>query len=121
MLQPTPFLDLRTSVLSGGERGLLSVAFTRDYALSGHFYVYFTSRPNGDIEIWQFTRSLPDPNVADPAGQRLLSIPHARDNHNGGQLQWRENRLWAGTGDGGGGGDPDNNGQNPETRLGKLL
>ena len=76
--------------------------------MSGRFYVYFTSRPNGNIEVWEYRRSLADPNVADPATRpataRRSCTP--RTNHNGGQLQWRENRLWVGTGDGGGGGDP---------------
>src|SRR5689334_6984553 len=46
-LLATPFLDITAKVLSGGERGLLSVAFDPQYATNGFFYVYYTSRPNG--------------------------------------------------------------------------
>lgn len=117
------FLDIRNRVSFGGERGLLSMAFAPDYATSGLFYVYYTARnPSGALTIAEY-RSAPGSNVAVPASQRiLLSIPHPRGNHNGGQLQFGpDGRLWIGTGDGGGPGDPDRNGQRLETLLGKLL
>ena len=49
-----PFLDITTKVLAGGERGLLSVAFDPQYASNGFFYVYYTSRPNGDIVVERY-------------------------------------------------------------------
>src|SRR3954468_24057870 len=103
-LQTAPFLDITSSVRSSeNERGLLSMAFAGDYALSGRFYVYFTAL-TGNLEIWEYTRSLVSPNLAAPdSGRLIVSIPHpGQSNHNGGQLQWRDGRLWAGTGDGGG-------------------
>lgn len=116
------FLDLRSIVRSGGERGLLSVAFHPDYAANGFFYVYYTDA-EGDIVIARYQRS-GDPDRADPGSRMLvLEIPH-RDasNHNGGQLQFGpDDYLYAGTGDGGGGGDPMGSGQRLNTLLGKLL
>jgi glucose/arabinose dehydrogenase len=120
---PTPFLDLRTTVSSGGERGLLSVAFHPDYAQNGRFFVYYTNR-SGDITIARYNRSAANANLADAAsGVVLLTIPHpTNSNHNGGQLQFgSDGYLYIGTGDGGSAGDPPNNAQNLASRLGKML
>jgi hypothetical protein len=120
---PTAFLDLTSLVLSGGERGLLSMAFAPDYASSGRFYVYYTARaPSGQLVVAEYRRTT-NPDVADPASARpVLTIPHPVSNHNGGPLQLGpDGLLYIGTGDGGGGGDPDGNGQNLETLLGKIL
>ena len=106
----------------GGERGLLSIAFPPDYASSGRFYVYYTARsPDGAMTIAEFRRASAD--RAAPASRRIvLSIPHPRGNHNGGQLQFGpDGYLWIGTGDGGGAGDPDFNGQDLNSLSGKLL
>ena len=121
VLQSAPFADLTARVLSGGERGLLSIAFAPDYATTGLFYAYFTNK-NGDIQIDELRRA--DADHADAAYARtVLTVPHpGQSNHNGGQLQFGpDGRLYAGTGDGGGGGDPDGNAQNDAKRLGKLL
>ena len=106
-----PFLDIRSQVQSGGERGLLSMAFAPDYAKSGLYYVYYTGR-DGDIHIEEL-----------PTRRELIRIEHSTyPNHNGGQLQFGpDGRLYAGTGDGGGGGDPFRNAQNPRRLLGKIL
>jgi len=117
-----PFLDLTGRISSGGERGLLSVAFHPSYATNGRFYVYFTN-PAGDIRIVRYTVSS-DPDSADEATKdTVLRVAHpGQDNHNGGQLQFGpDGMLWVGTGDGGGGGDPNGNGQNKHALLGKLL
>ncbi|HEX6116245.1 MAG TPA: PQQ-dependent sugar dehydrogenase [Solirubrobacterales bacterium] len=117
----TTFLDVTTLAVSGGEQGLLSMAFAPDFAASGRFYVYYTSRPNGDIQIDEYTS---DGDRADLSTRRpILTIPH-RDaaNHNGGQLQFGpDGYLYLATGDGGGGGDAFRNAQNTETLLGKVL
>jgi glucose/arabinose dehydrogenase len=132
------FADLTARVLSGDERGLLSMAFAPDYATSGRFYVYYTAKaPAGQITIEELRADPANPDRADPSYARpLLSIPHDRQsNHNGGQLQiGRDGFLYAGTGDGGSGGDPSGNAQditpappsvvgsvNHDYRLGKLL
>src|SRR3954470_23188167 len=121
-LQTTPFLDITSRVLSGGERGLLSVAFHPNYATNHYFYVYFTTQTNGDIRIERFTATSAD--VADPATTHLiLTVAHSsQSNHNGGLLTFGpDGMLYAGLGDGGGGGDPLGNGQNFNALLGSLL
>ncbi|MEW6683412.1 MAG: PQQ-dependent sugar dehydrogenase [Nitrospirota bacterium] len=121
-LLPTSFLDLVGQISSGGERGLLGLAFHPSYAANGFFYVYYTA-PNGDITVERYTVSA-DPNLANEGSAHLiLSVAHStQTNHNGGMLAFgTDGKLYIGTGDGGGGGDPDENGQNPNTLLGKLL
>ena len=121
-LAATPFLDVSGLIDSGqSERGLLSVAFHPDYKTNGLFYVYYTAT-GGDVTIARYKVSS-NPDVADPNSAKiLLTVTHQRINHNGGQLEFGpDGYLYAGLGDGGGGGDPDHNGQNPKTLLGKLL
>jgi len=116
-----PFLTVAPS--TDGERGLLSVVASPDYASTGKIYVYYTDA-GGDIQIDEFTRSALDPETADPATRRpLLTIEHSsRTNHNGGQMHFGpDGCLWITTGDGGGGDDVENNAQNVSTLLGKLL
>jgi glucose/arabinose dehydrogenase len=114
------FLDLRSLVGYGGERGLLSIAFPPDYKQSRHFYVYYTDVA-GNIRIDEFQRA--SATRAKPGSRRkVIEIPHpVNANHNGGQLQFLGHLLFVGTGDGGSGGDPPNNAQDKESLLGKLL
>jgi glucose/arabinose dehydrogenase len=118
----TPFLDISSQVSTDSERGLLSMAFARDYASSRRFYIYFTDN-RGDIHIQERRRSASNPDVAAGGRRNLLTIAHHEfPNHDGGQLQiGPDNRLYAGIGDGGSGGDPHNHGQSLGTHLGKLL
>lgn len=123
VLQTTPFLDLTSRVLSGGERGLLSVAFHPQYATNHFFYVYFTTQTNGDIRIERFTASA-NPDVADATSSKLIiTAPHSsQPNHNGGLLTFGpDGMLYAALGDGGGGGDPLGNGQNFNSLLGGMI
>jgi glucose/arabinose dehydrogenase len=116
-----PFLDLRAAVgYDGGERGLLSIAFPPDYRQSGSFYVYYNDSA-GNIRVDEFKRR--GAARAAPGSQRqVIEVPHPiNSNHNGGQLQFLDNLLYFGTGDGGSGGDPPNNAQNKDVLLGKLL
>jgi glucose/arabinose dehydrogenase len=117
-----PFLDISSRVSTGGERGLLSMAFSPQYASDGLFYIYFTDL-NYDIAIERYHISPTNPNVADPAPLRILTIPHRTfSNHNGGLAVFGpDGYLYLGTGDGGGGGDQLGNGQNLNALLGKLL
>jgi hypothetical protein len=122
-LVQTPFLDIDAKVRSGGEQGLLSVAFHPSYSTNGHFFVYYTDN-NGDIQIERYTAPQSSPNVADIASARpILNVPHpTNSNHNGGQLAFGpDGFLYIGTGDGGAGGDPPNNAQNLNVLLGKIL
>ena len=120
-LLATPFLDITERVVSGGERGLLSLAFDPAYATNGRFYVYYTGA-QGDIFVDRFTVSA-NPDVANTASDRVLTIQHrANSNHNGGLLLFGpDGMLYLGTGDGGGAGDVPNNAQNIEILLGKIL
>jgi glucose/arabinose dehydrogenase len=121
-LLPTPFLDVASRITSGGERGLLSVAFDPAYAANGFFYVYYTDR-SGDIVVERY-RVSGNANVADPASaKQILVVAHRQaSNHNGGHaLFGPDGMLYIGTGDGGGAGDQQNNGQNRNALLGKLL
>ncbi len=123
VLQTTPFLDISARVLSGGERGLLSVAFHPQYATNHFFYVYFTTQTNGDIRVERFTTTS-NPEVADATTSKLIiTAPHSTySNHNGGLLTFGpDGMLYAGLGDGGSGGDPLGNGQNFNSLLGSLL
>jgi glucose/arabinose dehydrogenase len=116
-----PFIDLSAKISSGGERGLLSIAFHPRYATNGFFYVDYTDR-NGDTRVERYHVSS-NPDVADPAsGQLVLFQQQPYANHNGGLLLFGpDGDLYVGFGDGGSGGDPLGNGQNPGTLLGKIL
>jgi len=114
------FLDIRNIVRDGGERGLLGLAFAPDYSTTGRFYVNYTNN-SGDTVIARYTVSS-DPDVANTNGTILLTIDQPFSNHNGGKILFGpDGYLYVGMGDGGSGGDPQNNAQNPNTLLGKLL
>jgi hypothetical protein len=120
-LQPVPFLDIRNIVRSGGERGLLGLAFHPRYAQNGRFFVYYTDA-KGDVVIARYQVS-GDPDRADAgSGRILIKIPQPFGNHNGGPLQFGpDGYLYAGIGDGGAGGDPNCFAQKTDTLLGKIL
>lgn len=117
-----PFLDIRDRVNSGGEKGLLGVAFHPRYEDNGLFYVDYTTRQKGlHTIIAEFKRR--NHSQADPGSERLLlKIKQPYANHNGGQLAFGpDGYLYIGMGDGGSANDPFGNGQNTQTLLGKLL
>lgn len=119
------FLNL-TSVIStsGSERGLLSMAFHPDYLnpLNRYFFVYYTNTA-GSIELARYRRNESNANIADlSSGRVMLTIPKDFSNHNGGKLQFGlDQLLYFGTGDGGDANDPDNNAQNGNSLLGKMI
>ena len=117
-----PFLDISDQVTTGGESGLLSMAFAPDYETSRRFYVYYTDS-RGFPTIDSFLRSEGSADRALPESRRnIISVPHPRFNHKGGQIQFGpDGRLYAAFGDGGGGGDPDRNAQNLSRILGKMI
>jgi glucose/arabinose dehydrogenase len=118
-----PYADLRRSVVSGGEQGLLSVAFAPDFRRSGKLYVYFTNKAGNEV-VWEL-HARPGAASVRPGHRQILDIPDSEPNHNGGQLQFGpDGMLYVGDGDGGGGGDrhgAHGNGQNPGVLLGKIL
>ncbi|MBI4606305.1 MAG: PQQ-dependent sugar dehydrogenase [Planctomycetes bacterium] len=124
-LRPQAFLDITARVNYGGEKGLLGLAFHPRYAENGLFFVNYTRTggPTGlETAIARFQVSS-DPEVADPTATVLLTYAQPFANHNGGQVAFGplDGYLYISTGDGGSGGDPNNNGQNPLSYLGKLL
>lgn len=126
-LRAAPFLDIVPRVRSGGEMGLLSVAFHPRYRDDGRFYVNYTRRPPGArrgletvVSEWRASK---DSNTADPASERvLLTISQPYPNHNGGHILFGpDGFLYIGMGDGGLANDPQGHGQNLESLLGKVL
>ena len=134
----TPFLNVGSTGLgliqSGGERGLLGLAFDPNYNVNGHFYIYYTSTGSPySLRIDRFTAT--GAPFASPAAAlaattantatrvNLISISHPTfTNHNGGSLQFgTDGMLYAGVGDGGSANDPSENAQNMNSLLGKLL
>jgi glucose/arabinose dehydrogenase len=117
----TPFLDLSSKLRYGGEQGLLSLAFHPQYATNGFFYVNYTDN-SGDTRVERY-RVSSDPNRADPASaKQILFVDQPYSNHNGGHILFGpDGMLYIGMGDGGSGGDPQGNGQNRGSLLGKLL
>jgi glucose/arabinose dehydrogenase len=124
VLLSSPFLDITNLLESGGEKGLLGLAFHPLYAQNGRFFVNYTRRVSGQLQtvIAEYHVSANDPNKADPTGTITLVVDQPFDNHNGGQLAFgSDTYLYIALGDGGSGGDPFGNGQNLATLLGKLL
>jgi glucose/arabinose dehydrogenase len=119
---PQAFLNITNRVLSGGEEGLLSIAFPPNYENNGYFYVYYTNLA-GNNQVSRF-RVTSNPDQADPNSEQLVILFNHPNysNHNGGQLEFGpDGYLYIGTGDGGGGGDPDENAQDLGSLLGKIL
>ena len=117
------FLDIRSKVLSGGEMGLLGLAFHPDYKHNGFFYIdYVANNPRRTI-ISRFKVSSSDPNKADPNSELiLLEVRQPYTNHKGGQIVFGpDGYLYIAFGDGGSGGDPQNHGQDCSVLLGKIL
>jgi glucose/arabinose dehydrogenase len=117
-----PFLDITGRIASGGERGLLGLAFHPDYPTDPRFFVNYTDR-DGNTVVSQFTVSGADPDVGDPDSEVvLMHIAQPFANHNGGAVVFGpDGMLYIATGDGGSGGDPQGNGQRLDTHLGKIL
>jgi glucose/arabinose dehydrogenase len=123
------FLDVSSSILAGGEQGLLGLAFPPDAPTSGRFFVNFTNR-SGNAVVARFRRSS-SPLVAEAASRFDLRwggaggpafIAHPYANHNGGNLAFgSDGYLYVGLGDGGSGNDPEHRAQNPREYLGKML
>jgi glucose/arabinose dehydrogenase len=118
-LRPAFFLDVRNRITSGGEQGLLGLAFDPKYATNRFIYVNYTDE-SGDTRVVRYktngTRALP------ASARELVRVDQPYGNHNGGGLAFGpDGFLYVGTGDGGGGGDPENRAQNMKSLLGKML
>lgn len=118
------FLDISDRVTSGGEMGLLGLAFHPQYKTNGYFYVNYTNQTDSlRTFISRFSVSPTDPDSADRESEKiLLSVTQPYTNHNGGALAFGpDGYLYIGLGDGGSGGDPHNYAQNRSVLLGKIL
>ena len=101
------------NISTDGERGVLGLVQTVDILKSR--VLIFATAPDGTIEIRAYV-------IGQPGYAVQLSVPHpGSNNHNGGWLGVDGPTLYIATGDGGGVGDPNNNAQNPNSRLGKIL
>jgi hypothetical protein len=118
---PTVFLDISRQVLSGGEQGLLGLAFHPQYPANPAFYVNYTRAGDGATVIAMYQVSN-DPDVAGSTETVLLVIGQPFANHNGGMLAFGpDGYLYIGVGDGGAAFDPGNRAQNINELLGKIL
>lgn len=118
----TPFLDIRTKISFGGERGLLGLAFHPQYATNRRFFVNYTRTGDGATVVSEFKASAANPNVADTTETILLTVAQPFSNHNGGWIDFGpDGFLYIGLGDGGSANDPGNRSQNVEDLLGKML
>jgi glucose/arabinose dehydrogenase len=124
-LVSSPFLDITAKVTSGGEMGLLGLAFHPQFTQNHLFYVHYDRTVAGQIQsvIAEYHVSAGDMNVADNNSERiLLTVDQPFSNHKGGQIVFGpDGFLYIGFGDGGSGGDPMGNGQNLQSMLGKML
>jgi len=113
------FLDVRGRVTSGGEQGLLGLAFDPKYATNRFVYVNYTDTA-GDTRVVRYrTRGS---RVLPQSARLLLSVDQPYANHNGGNLVFGpDGFLYVGLGDGGSGGDPKERAQNMRSLLGKML
>lgn len=117
----SPFLDIGDKLSTGGERGLLGLAFHPRYVSNGRFFVNYTRARDGATVIAEYHVSS-DPDKAATQETILLVIPQPYSNHNGGMIAFgHDGLLYIGTGDGGSRGDPENRAQNQEELLGKFL
>ncbi|MDB5907179.1 MAG: glucose dehydrogenase [Massilia sp.] len=122
LLRAIPFLDISGRVSTGGEGGLLSMAFHPQFATNGQYFIYYTDQ-GGDIVVERRNASA-NPNFSDPTSAlEIIRIAHPNfTNHYGGLVEFGpDGFLYLGTGDGGGAGDPARNAQNLNSLLGKLL
>ena len=122
-LMATPYLDLSDRIASGGERGLLGLAFAPGFgtARETRLYVHY-SNLSGDTTIAEL-HATPGADTVDPATERVLLVePQPYANHNGGWIGFdTTGMLLIGLGDGGSGGDPENRASRLDTVLGKML
>jgi glucose/arabinose dehydrogenase len=121
------FFDMQAKVRyddNANEEGFLGLAFHPNYKSNGEFFVFYTDKKAKLTNVVsRFRVSKDDPNRADPASEEeLLRIPHKYWNHDGGTICFGpDGYLYIAVGDGGSANDPDNNGQNLRTILGKIL
>lgn len=119
-INATPFLNISSLISTGGERGLLGLAFHPNYTTNGYFFVNYTNT-SGNTVIARYSVSA-NQNIANTTETVLMTITQPFSNHNGGTINFGpDGYLYIGMGDGGSGGDPGNRAQNITDNLGKML
>ena len=119
----TEFLDIPDGQFAaGGEQGVLGLAFHPGYAGNGRFFVFLTNAA-GNLEVREYHGSGNPPTADAGSFTTVITIPHpVNSNHNGGCMAFGpDGSLYIATGDGGGANDPNGNGQNLNSLLGKIL
>jgi len=112
-----PVLDISANVVADGERGLLDIEYSDD---GGTLYVHYSLAPGGDARVAAYTMAGDDVDTG--SYRELLAVEDPYPNHNGGEMEFGpDGYLYIGLGDGGGGGDPEDNGQDTQALLGKIL
>jgi glucose/arabinose dehydrogenase len=115
------FIDIRAAVQSGGEQGLLSIAFHPRYKSNRRFYLNYTDN-SGDTRVVEYRANPSRTRALLNTRRQLFSVDQPYSNHNGGLSTFGpDGKLYTGMGDGGSGGDPENRAQNLGTLLGKLV
>lgn len=116
--EPQVVLDVSTLITTGGERGLLGLAFSPDGSTA---YINFTDLEGATVIS---EHSVDEDGVFGDGDlmRTVLRIDQPYDNHNGGDLAFGpDGYLYIGMGDGGAGGDPDRYASDPSSLLGKML
>jgi glucose/arabinose dehydrogenase len=120
-LLSTPFIDIGSAISTGGEQGLLGLAFHPRFEINGYLYINFTGRA-GTTVVNRYTVAHGSNRVDQGTALRILTITQPYANHNGGNIAFGpDGYLYVGMGDGGGAGDPENRAQSLNTLLGKML
>ncbi len=117
------YLDIKKRVASGGEMGLLGLAFHPKFEQNGYLFVNYTKNNPSETVISRFKAASANANMVDPTTETILfKFKQPYSNHNGGKILFGpDGYLYIATGDGGSAGDPQNNGQNTGSYLGKVL
>jgi uncharacterized protein (TIGR03437 family) len=119
---PTDFLNITNKIVSGGERGLLGLAFHPNFKTNRKFYVNYTRSGDGATVVSEFQASAGNRDVAETTERIVITIAQPFSNHNGGMIEFGpDGYLYIGMGDGGSGNDPGNRSQNINDLLGKML
>ena len=123
----TTFIDISGQVTSGGERGLLGMAFHPNFPATPQVFLSYTGPDpnNGNVQssfVSRFT-SIDDGLTLDPTTELvIIKVVQPFPNHNGGNIAFGpDGFLYIGWGDGGAGNDPQQNAQNTGNLLGAML
>ena len=118
-----PLLDIEDLVLSdANERGLLSVDAHPDFRENCRLFIFYTDVEGDSIIAEGIVSNTPPPTMDPDALRTILEVPQEHRWHQSGSMTFGpDGYLWVSIGDGGGIGDPQQNGQDPQTLKGTVL